>query len=247
MFKAIHTLSACLLLLSAALQGEQILRQQLLEAQPGDFIITAQGKTRVLLNIYAQDEGTLILEEIIFPSTSSPTIPWCQWVAEGAPGHTSWALYALNTRDGTMDAGYSFTQQGWVEIQNADLFLSNLLNLNFSLIPDNERKRVGGHGGNAATRQLRSLWQPKMILDGQYIEGVLFNGWRARWPHDNSQLSGKVIEIYLPQDGKRYLTHFPYWLEVSGMVGKARVRIIDSGKGMVSPRPALTTLQKEFL
>ena len=115
--------------------------------------------------------------------------------------------------------------------------MSKLLNLKFTLIPENARKRVGPRASSG--RESRPLWQPRMIVDGQPINGVLFDAWRTRWPADGSELSGKMIEVYLPKDTERYPAYFPYWLQINGAIGKAKVRIINSGNKLQSSKPML--------
>ena len=52
-----------------------------------------------------------------------------------------------------------------------------------------------------------------------------------------ADLSNKTIEIYLPRNSQIYPTYFPYWLQVNGVAGKAKIRIIDSGSRLKSPNP----------
>jgi hypothetical protein len=85
------------------------------------------------------------------------------------------------------------------------------------------------------------IWQPPLCFDGQKVEGATFDVWRSYWPHDSSELAGRLIEIYLPQAGSSYIAHFPYWLEVQGWTGRAKVRVFDTGRGLKSPYPALRT------
>lgn len=88
-------------------------------------------------------------------------------------------------------------------------------------------------------RDTRRYWAPKMVYEGEVVFDLKFEAWKTRWPRDCTEMSGKTITAYLPEEGQRkYPAYFPYWLEIQGMLGKAKVRIIDSGKGLRSPRPA---------
>ena len=49
---------------------------------------------------------------------------------------------------------------------------------------------------------MRPLWQPRMVIDGKPIQGVLFDAWKTDWPRDGSDLSNKTIEVYLPSKPK---------------------------------------------
>jgi hypothetical protein len=76
-------------------------------------------------------------------------------------------------------------------------------------------------------------------VDGNNIPAVPFEAWQTHWPKDGTDLSGKSIEVYVPQENDKYPSYFPYWLQISGMVGNAKVRIVDSGSYMNSPMPPL--------
>lgn len=226
--------------MNASLHAEEmVLRNNLQRAQPGDFIVISANKTQTLLLIYAKKNPILTIEEIAVPeSKRSPNVSWRDWVNQGAPGNTSWVRYDIDLQTGQMVRYYSFTKKNWFEIPDADNFLSKLLNLKFTPIPDSARKRLGPKPRSGP--EMRPLWQPRMIVEGQPVKGVEFDAWRTRWPRDESDLSGKTIEVYLPRDSQRYPAYFPYWLQINGAIGKAKIRIIDSGNKLQSPRPPLS-------
>ena len=228
---------------STLLQGEElILRNNLQRAQPGDYIVISANKTQTLLLIHAKHQSILTIEEIAVPeSKRSPTLSWKEWINQGAPGHTSWVRYDIDLQTGKMLHYYSFTKKNWFNIPDADNFLSKLLNLKFIQIPENARKRVGPKPRSGP--EMRPLWQPRMIVEGQPIKGVQFDAWRTRWPRDGSDLSDKAIEVYLPQDSQRYPAYFPYWLQINGAIGKAKIRIIDSGSKLQSPKPSPSSMK----
>jgi hypothetical protein len=223
------------------LQGDELfLRNNLQRAQPGDYIVISANKTQTLMHIHARDNQILTIEEIAIPARKrSPKIGWKDWVIQGAPGNTSWVMYDIDLPTGQMVRYYSFTKKNWFEIPDADNFLSKLLNLKFNKIPENARKRVGPRPRSG--KDMRGFWQPQMIVEGQAVKGVIFDAWRTHWPRDGSDLSGKTIEIFLPRDRQRYLAYFPYWLQINGVIGKAKIRIIDSGSQLQSPRAPLST------
>lgn len=183
----------------------------------------------------------MTVEEISIPhcKVKSKNFHWKEWVGQGAPGNISWVLYEIDLNTGKMIRYYSVSKNGWFDVADADHFLSKLLNLQLSKIPPHSRKHIGLKP--ASTSNPSRIWQPPMIIDGQLIKGVKFDAWRTVWPQDQSDLSGKQIEIYLPQDSLRYPSYFPYWLQISGTIGKAKVRIIDSGSQLSSPQPPLLT------
>lgn len=224
-FGAMHADSLCL-------------RDNLQRANPGDYLVVSANKTITLMHIFGKQGEFLTIEEIAIPESRKPQkISWREWVRNHAPGNTSWVMYDIDLKTGKMVRYYSFTKRGWFEIAEADNFLSKLLNLRLSKIPDKDRKKVGIKifSGSEESR----FWQPNLVVEGKIMRGVKFDAWRTRWPKDNSDLSGKSIEVYLPQDNQSYPSYFPYWLQINGVIGKARVRMIDSGSGLESPKPAV--------
>lgn len=219
-------------------EAKPILRDNIVKAKPGDYIVTNQSKMFTVLYIRNTTDNGLILEEISAPLNRIPKnkYSWKQWIENEAPGHTSWVVYWLNTNNGDIERAFSFTKNCWFKIKDSDNFLTTLINIRFQKIPLSKRKRVGPKSGASPNQDWRNVWQPRMIVNGETIPGVQFDAWVAKWPSDGSELSGKTIEVFTPEDSERYPSYFPYWLQVSGMIGKARVRIMDSGTGLKSPK-----------
>lgn len=220
------------------LKAEYILRENMLKAEPGDYIVASQNKNFVVLMIYAKDGPILTIEEATIPENRVPSNfqSWKTWLADGAQGNTCWIRYRLNVQTGQMLEAYSFTRKSWFHFAHGDNILGKLIYLDFQFIAEKDRKKAGAQPGMGIADR-RPMWQPRLVVEGQQLRGVPFNGWKSRWPNDNSDLSGKQIEIYLPIASNIYPSYFPYWLEVQGMTGSAKVRIVDSGKGIKSPMP----------
>ncbi len=219
---------------STSLRSELLfLRDHFSKAQSGDYIVALVNKTVTLMHIHDRQGNTVTIEEISIPSSRcSPETDWKKWVAQGAPKHSSWVIYDIDLQSGQLLRYYSFTKKNWFEIPDTDHFLSTLLRLTFVKIPDHARKKIGKV--SPVADDPRNFWQPKMVVNGQFIPTVFFDAWQAKWPKDGGELSGKTIEMYLPQDDEAYLSYFPYWLQIKGMIGKATIRIIDSGHDLQS-------------
>lgn len=218
-----------------------LLRNQLMRAQPGDYLVISSSKTETVMHIYDKKDRIVTIEEVAIPENKRPqNLNWKEWILKNAPGNTSWVMYDIDVATGQMLRYYSFTKNGWFEIPEADNFISKLLNLKFGRIPENQRKRVGPKPISGP--EWRSIWQPPMIVEGKKIPNITFDGWKTKWPKDSTDLSGRTIEIFLPQDQRQYLSYFPYWLQIQGAVGKAKIRIIDSGRQMKSPKPPFSKL-----
>jgi len=213
---------------------------RLQRAQIGDYIVTAVDNTYTALVVTEKHNHQMTIEEITIPAarlkrTGSPWRGWKQWIECGAPGNTSWVMYTIHCSTGQIKTFFSYTKNSWGNMSPAENFLSKLLNLRMVKVPLNERKKVG-HKPPEGVPDNRPYWQPRVTFEGQEVYDAEFEAWRTRWPRDCTELSGKTITVFVPKDDKKYPSYFPYWLEVRGMLGKAKVRIIDSGKNLRSPR-----------
>lgn len=219
------------LLTSSLFADDLLLKHNFRYASAGDYIVAMQGKSITLLHIFAKQGDLMIVEEVTIPAAHAKhyVSNWRDWFASGAEGHSSWVIYQINLNSGEILACYSFSRCSWYHLPETENFLGKLLNLPLYQLPYEKRRKVGSSGK-------RDLWQPQMVVDGRLIEGVPFEAYTAIWPKDGSQLSGKKIEIYLPYAMENYPSYFPYWLQISGVVGKARVRVIDSGANLKSPK-----------
>lgn len=241
MFRTIYALVLLVMTLGSHLHADFILRNNMQKVMPGDFIIAFQNKAYTLFMIYAKQNQVLTIEEVSVPQNriGNNFSSWRDWYSSGAPGNTCWIRYRLNLQTGQVLDAYSFTQQGWFSFSSANNILAKLINLDFQPIPLSERKKAGAQPPLGGLDR-RPTWQPRLIVDGAQIPGIAFDGWKARWPRDNSDLDSKLIEVYLPSPTSGYPGYFPYWLEVQGMIGSAKVRIVDSGSGLKSPQPPLS-------
>lgn len=215
------------------------LKQNLTDATPGDYIVASRGKCYALLHVNQHIGNTLRIGEITVPSSRFPRTPvdWKEWVTKGAPGHTGWLMYEIDIHTGHLNTLYSVTPHGWIPLSQQDRFLSTLLNLRLQYIPPSQRKQVGPSLLPGGGSEPKRAWTPLMVMDGKAIKGVSFDAWKTKWPNDSSELSGKTIEVYVPEDHQKYPAYFPYWLQVSGMVGKAKIFIVDSGRGLPTFSP----------
>jgi len=214
------------------------LRENLKKAKSGDFVVTMQNKTFTMFHINKIDGNSLFIEEISIPSTkfAKENCTFRAWFEGGAPKNSSWIMYKIDLSTGQMLKSYVHLQNGWVEKPINQSFLSTLLNLRLNAVSPSERKKIGRvpHNRNG---DKGFLWQPQLKLEGQVVKDIPFNAWYAKWPNDKSDLSGKSIEIYTPEDSDFYPSYLPYWLEISGMIGSAKIRIVDSGRNLTSPHP----------
>lgn len=226
-------------LLPAKSEAAMFLLDRLQRAEVGDYIVTAVDHTYTVLIIKEKHEHQISVEEITIPSArlQNPRFRWTgwrNWVETGAPGNTNWVMYTIHD-SGQVREYFSYTNNAWVNMSTVDNFLSKLLNLRLIRLPNRDMRRVGPPPAEGQTDN-RRYWAPQMTYEGRPIYNIAFEAWRTRWPKDGTDLSGKSITVYVPEDDKRYPSYFPYWLEIQGLFGKAKIRIIDSGRQLCSPR-----------
>ncbi len=216
------------------------LKDRMGQATPGDYIVTAQNKTLTLWAIRERDDRQVIVEEISVPAQLLELGEggWKEWVKEGAPEHTIWLAYSIDLRSGRLLGLYSFTNKRWCEVDKAGNFLTTLMNLGFTQMPVNQRRRANNRLG---------YWNPPVIFEGNEIPDVHLDHFEARWPRDSSELSDKYVDIYLPPIGSGYPAYFPYWLQVIGALAQAKLRIVDSGSNLKSPVKILWPKQQQTL
>jgi len=201
------------------------LRENLMRTEKGDYLVALRNKNYTVILIQDKDEHSLRIQEVTIPQQKFPKEQktWRAWLSAGAPNHTAWVAYTVDLETGNLRDYYSFMHKSWMNLSETDNIFSQLINLPFHPLPHHKRRFVGQSDGT------RRLWHPRMVVEGNVVPGVTFEAWEGRWPSDQSQLSGSVVQIYLPQKGKRYPDYFPYWMQVKGTVGKAQLRIVDSG------------------
>jgi len=205
-------------------------------AEVGDYVVFLEQKHLTLFRIASRDETHLGIEEITTQEKNIDvnTVVWQKWLRDGAPHHTSWTLSLLDFTTGQITASYSYSTNEWQGDQTIVSFLPTLLKLPLESVPVEQRKKIGV-APDAGDRDFRKLWTPKVIFNREVIPQVPFDVYRAEWPDDESELRGKVVLLYLPR-GQECLNYFPYWIEVVGLVGRVKLRVIDSGKALDSPQ-----------
>lgn len=229
-------------LCSSLLAADLHLKERLKQAIPGNYLVTYQDKSFTFLFIRHHENSAIILEEVSIPASciQSKEFAWKNWFEQGAPGHTSWTQSYLNVSTGYFEKVYSFTHKGWVNTEAMNHFMTTLIHLKFTPIHDSMRRKVGRmpeHG----QPDLRTPWQPPLVVDGKRISNPYFRAYKAFWPNDRSELAKKSLEIYLldPSLPQIYPVFFPYWIEVEGKLASGRLRVIDSGIHARSLKPLI--------
>jgi hypothetical protein len=210
------------------------LADQLKKAEKGDYIVTEQDKTISVLLIRSNGKESLLLEEISAPcSNIDKTTSWKEWVQEGAPGHTSWIMYEVDTRNFSLLESYSFTKRGWLFLDDSQHFFSRLLGLSLQKVPESARKKTGP-APHSDDVDRRKIWNPSIKVEGKKIKKEC-EAYKGRWPSDDTLLSGCDIMLYFSKDPESF--GLPYWIEATNGHYTHSVKAIDSGKNLTSPLP----------
>lgn len=201
------------------------LKEEVPKAQKGDYIVYGYKESLVLVRVKENTPPILTIEEISAPRSCIES-NWQEWLKNNAPGHTSWTVSRINIKEDKVESVYSVDDKEYVNSNPAFQFLPTLFRLHLTPIEAIDRKLIGPPPAPGEP-DFRKLWLPKIVYEGKEIHPQLL-AYRVRWPKDDSELSDRLIDVYIPQNGA--LTYFPYWIEVFAGLGKAKIMAIDSGR-----------------
>lgn len=204
------------------------LKDRLLKAEKGDYIVTLQNHLYSLLFIQNIDSSSIEIAEISLPQNKK-SLPWKEWVLKGAPESTSWVIYDIDLKNNKLIKCYSVSRSCFLSSRDQDNFLTKLLNLQLNLIPETKRKKIGPQPLNE-DEDHRAIWNPPMFVEGA-IKKTDFIVYQVLWPHDSSDLSGKLIDLYFAKNEK---FPFPFWIQISTGALDIMLKIVDSGKNISS-------------
>jgi hypothetical protein len=210
------------------------LSDELKSAAVGDYVVFSEQKHIILFRIADLHED-FVVEEIALPESSCKpaTMNWQEWLMQDAPGNSSRTVTYIDKTTGAIKKMYSISDGEWVEQKPLFPFLPALFSLPLELVPPKERK-LSGPPPLEGEQDFRRPWSPKVVFEKKVIKDVAFDVFRTRWQKDASELSEKAIVLYFPRS-KECLSYFPYWIELTDGFGKVKVRVIDSGKNLISP------------
>ncbi len=190
------------------------LKDKIVAAEAGDYVVTEQAKNYSVLIIRQKSAERLVLEEISTPKLQKS---WKRWVEERAPGATSWVMYEIDLKTDKLLDSYSFTQGGWLYMEEGSHFLTKLLTLPLEKLKPGQRKRIGP-APLTGEDDRRSLWMPQADV------------YETCWPEDRSRIASSKIHVYFTT------SPFPSWIEVHEGHYDFKIRALESGKGLESPR-----------
>lgn len=213
------------------------------QVKEGDFIALKAGKMTTLLAFRQSHEECLVVEEISFPSELKEKFAWSEWIKKGAPGHTCWSIMEIDIKKGEVQDFYSFSKAAWVELGDKESLIANLLKLPFELVLEKDRKKIGPPPQDSEI-DVRKIWHPPLVYQGQKIEGAYLKAYSATWPEDGTELSNKTITIYLDSQKRSPL---PYYLQVETDHITASFQAVDSGRDLPFIHKNMPRKPPEFL
>ena len=208
------------------------LKDKLSQAEEGAYIVTEQRGLISLLHLHTKKEGEMVFEEISVPNHLIPSMGWKEWVRKGAPGHTSWTLYTIDTKTTSLTQCYSKSRKAWLPTNEVSSFFVPMIHLTLHPLSETDRLKRGASSNPGAVQS--RLWGPPQVIDGKRIPAPEYTVYTAKWPTDHTPLSGKMIVVYF--DNKRPNFPFPYWVQIREGAAKFRLRAIDSGIGLTKHR-----------
>lgn len=213
------------------LNSQEVLKENISKAAKGDWLALSFDKNFTYFRVLKNDGETIDLEEasILSKTFHCQGLSFALWAERNFPGRASHVVYRIDIKSGRFLNISSRTDQDSFSVREGNAFLTTLLNLNLRKVPENQRSRCGPPVFGGGPVDTRKIWQPRLVFQGEVVKGAAFDAYTARWPQDGSDLSGKFVEIYLPAEGQKYPSYFPYYMQISGVIGKAKLHIVDSG------------------
>ena len=211
------------------------LKEKIIAAQDGDYLVTLYDRTYTLFHIIEVTVDLIVIEEVSISQIEwkEQGTDWKSWLQKGGIGNQSWVVYELDLKTANILEYYSLTRKGWLDVLPQENFISSLFNLEFKRVPDEKRRKIGREPSPGAI-DVRRNWNPPLYFEGKKLSKVEYEVWKTRWNKDESPLSNKEIHIYLPEGKSDLPSYYPYWLQVSNDFAKAHIRVVDSGRNMKS-------------
>lgn len=203
------------------------------DAKKGEYIVINRNGIYTLMYIHDINCEHLMMQEISISEQKFKPLKlnWKEWMAKGAPRHTSWLGYEINLNSGLISELYSFNRQTHLQTDKLESFITTLLNLDFKPMAEEKRRKIGPPPSDLS-KDNRKFWSPPMKFEGEYISDAHFSSFQATWPEDGSELGGKNIEVFLLDPGQTYPSYLPYWLQIDNQLVSTKFRITDTGNNM---------------
>lgn len=218
------------------------IKDRLLGAKDGDYFVVKSGKMISVIRVASLKGERLVLEEISAPANLLKKANWQDWIDQKGPGHTSWIMYEIDLDANELLETFSFSKHCFLQLSD-DHFLLTLLKNPLQSIPDETRKKIGPPPEKGEL-DVRANWQPPKIVHGKKIQNPQFSVLQLKWPDDQTELSGKMIQLYFEKNSEFF---FPFWVEVLSEHLIFPLKVIDCGHDLRSCIRAIPRRSLQFL
>jgi hypothetical protein len=217
------------------------LKDKLISAKEGQYIIFDQHKMYSFLSIYKKTESSILIEEasILKNQIKKDLLkPWFENKAKNASSHI---IYEIDLNKNIIINSYSFTKKAYINLKNEDNFLTMFLKLNLKKLSLEERKKIGPKLSDDE-KDRRKLFNPQKIKDQKKIKKPNFDVYRSYFPETSAYFSNNKIEFYFDKEG----FFFPYFIEIDTENISIIINAIDSGENIKSSIPLLEKINRSF-
>ena len=122
---------------------------------------------------------------------------------------------------------YSFSRAAWVELSVAgEPALHNVRSASRKKFLTVDERRIGPAPADGEA-DVRKIWKPPFIEEGQRLHHIAFDVFSADWPKDDSELSGNGVSLYFDSVSR---CPFPVWIQIDTAHASVSSHMIDSGK-----------------
>ncbi|MFA6119241.1 MAG: hypothetical protein WCT85_07090 [Parachlamydiales bacterium] len=231
-----------LLIFSFGFANPITLKEKLIKAHKGDYVVFEYNKIFSVVKVFDLDEKNLFLEEITVSKASLDTeINFKKWVEDGALNNSSWTIYKINLTDSKIEAAFSISRNCWINLINNESLVTGLMNLKLKELKNDERKKIGP-APQLGEFDTRALWNPEKILNSKKIKSAKFNAYRSIWPDDGSEFAMKIFDVYFDNSFS-----FPYFIEINNGHVSYMIKTIDSGSNLYSPIKSFPAKDPEII
>lgn len=192
--------------------------EPLREAKAGDYFLFSHKKNAALVIVRHVSQKEILFDEIHAP-LDAKKINVKEWLAERAPGQTSWIEVRLDSSSGAVKTAFCHMRSGRLPKEDQQ-FTTTLLTLPFKKTPLSERRRCGAPQRDNPLP--RNLWEPPTPRGLQKKPALPFV---SHWPKDGSELAGGRVEVYMVKGSA-----LPAWIEVRRANLKEHIRLIETGR-----------------
>ncbi|NGX56959.1 MAG: hypothetical protein K1060chlam5_01213 [Candidatus Anoxychlamydiales bacterium] len=207
------------------------IKEKLLEAKDGQYIVIEQNKMYSVLSIYKISKDYLVIEEAsILKNMFNKSLSFKGWFEAKVKNANSHILYKIDLNNNKIIKSYSFTKKSFIALKDDENIIIQLLKLNLKKLSNDERKKIGPLLSNEE-RDRRKIFNPVKIVNNKKIKNTNFEVYRGVFPNNSTPFANKKIEFYFDKNSSFF---FPYFIEIDTGNISMIIKAIDSGDNLKS-------------